>query len=230
MKNIRIVLAFIFILLAPAAFAEEEKEESMASFVWHSAVNKFRNATKNGVLQCIKSRRSVRSYASGQIKESDLLAVIEAGLYAPSAKNGQPWHITVVQNAGLLEEMTAQYKEEIIKRGGEAAKIAEEDTAFKIFHGAPCAIIVSGDASDEMSYIGCAAAVENMLIAATSLGLGTCWMQSTMLLFEGSKGTELIKTIKIPDGYKPLYTFAMGYPAEEPEEKPRKAGAVTYVK
>lgn len=224
----KIVLCLV--LLAPFAVFAEEKEGSFVGVAWHNAMTKFRNATKNETINVIKNRRSIRAYKPGQVNEKDLLAVIEAGLYAPSAKNSQSWHFTVVQNSGLLDTMTEMYKQEIIQRGGEAAKIAEEDTTFRIFHGAPCAIIVSGDEKDEMAAINCAAAVQNMLIAAEALGLGTCWMQSNMILFEGVKGKELMKTMQVPEGYKPLYTFALGYKAENPEPKPRKEGGVTYIK
>jgi nitroreductase len=228
-KNLKkLLLCFVFLI--PVISFAGEKDDSFVNLAWNSAMSRFRNAATNDIIKVIKNRRSVRAYQPEQIMERDMLAVVEAGLYAPSAKNGQPWHITVIQNQGLLEEMTAMFKEEVIKRGGESAKIAEEDTAFKIFHGAPCAIIVSGDATAEAASIDCAAAVENMLIAAESLGLGTCWMQSNMLLFESSKGAELIKTMKIPDGYKPLYTFSIGYKAEMPEAKPRKSGTYTFIK
>jgi nitroreductase len=228
----RIVVAAVLltVMLAPAAFPAEDTGDGPVKMMWNSAMTKFRNAAKNGVLQVIKERRSVRAYKPEQIKESELLAVIEAGLYAPSAKNSQPWHFTVIQNAGFLEELTLAYRDEIKSRGGDTAKIADEDKEFKSFNGAPCAIIISGEAADDMAGVSCAAAVQNMLIAAASLNLGACWLQTHMILFEGLKGEKLAQTIRIPEGYRPLYAISLGYPAEQPEPKPRRTGTVTYVK
>ncbi|HRU39295.1 MAG TPA: nitroreductase family protein, partial [Candidatus Goldiibacteriota bacterium] len=171
MNTLRVALLALAALFAAPVFADEAAE--FVNFSWNSGASRFRNASTNDVIKVIKHRRSIRAYKPEQIMERDLLAIIESGLYAPSAMNRQPWHITVIQNQGFLEELTALFKDEIMKRGGEAAKVAEEDTSFRIFHGAPCAVIVSGDTADEMAAVSCAAAVENMLIAAESLGLGT---------------------------------------------------------
>jgi nitroreductase len=224
------LVAICLILALPAAAMPDDKDAGFIQIQWKNAQPDFRGASTNQTIKSIKSRRSIRIYSQDQVREKDLLAVIEAGLYAPSGKNLQPWHITVVQSKDMLDKMTELYKEEFKSAGGDFAKMLEDNPDFRIFFGAPIGIIVSGDQTSEFSAIDCAAAVENMMIAAESLGLGTCWIQTNMILFDGKEGKELMKELGIPEGYKPLYTFSLGYPAEKPEVKPRKEDTVNYVK
>jgi nitroreductase len=63
------------------------------------------------MLQIIKSRRSTRSFLPEQIKEDELQAILEAGIYAPSATNQQPWHFTVIQNKDLIDWLSNGFKE-----------------------------------------------------------------------------------------------------------------------
>jgi nitroreductase len=228
-KKIRILfLCVIFIL--PLAVIAGENEDNFVQVAWKKAGDRIKEMSMNETIKHIRSRRSVRVYKPEQVKDRDLNAILEAGLYAPSGRNKQPWHFTVIQNVELLDKLTALYKEEYDKSGVDLTKKLADDPNFRIFHGAPTGIIVSGDGKDEYAAAGCAAAVENMMIAAESLGLGTCWMQMNMVLFEGLKGAELAKELGVPDGYKVLYTFALGHPAEKPEAKERRENTVNIIK
>jgi nitroreductase len=224
------LIAICLILAVPSAILPDDNDAGFVAIQWKNVQPDYRGASTNQTIKNIKNRRSIRVFTAERPSQKDLLAVVEAGLYAPSGKNLQPWHITVITNPGVLERMTDLYKEEFKSAGGDFAKMLEENPDFKIFYGAPVGIIVSGDEKSEYSAIDCAAAVENMMIAAASLDLGTCWMQTNMVLFEGVKGKELMKLLSIPEGYKPLYTFALGYPAEKTQAAPRRDDTVHFVK
>jgi nitroreductase len=217
-------------LTLPAITSAEEKDDNVAQIVWKKAENRIKAAAINDTLKHIRNRKSVRVYRPMQVKDSELQAVIQAGQYAAAGTESQSLHITVIQNVEMLEKMTGIFKDEFKKAGGDAEKQFGENPDFKIFYGAPTGIIVSGGEKSPYALVDCAAAVENMLIAAESLGLGTCWLQMNMIIFEGEKGKELVKELRIPDGYKPLYTFALGYKAEDTGSEMRGENAVTYVK
>ena len=222
--------AICLILTVPSVVLPEDNAGGFVQIQWKNAQPDYRGASTNQTIKSIKNRRSVRVYTPERPSQKDLLAIVESGLYAPSGKGLQPWHITVITNPAVLERMTDQYKEELKAEGGDFAKMLEENPDFKLFFGAPVGIIVSGDEKSEFSAIDCAAAVENMMIAAESLDLGTCWIQANMVLFDGVKGKELMKLLGIPEGYKPLYTFSLGYPAEAPQAAPRRDDTVHFVK
>ncbi len=224
------ILFLCMIFTLPLAAVAGENEGNFVQIAWKKAGNRIKEMSMTQAIKDIKSRRSIRAYRAEQIKDKDLNAIIESGLYAPSGLNRQPWHFTVIQNVEILDRLTALYKDEYDKSGLDLTRKLADDPDFRIFHGAPTGIVVSGDEKDEYAAAGCAAAVENMMIAAESLGLGACWMQMNLVLFEGVTGRELAKELGVPDGYKVLYTFALGHPAEKPEAKPRKDGTVNIIK
>ncbi|MEW6698449.1 MAG: nitroreductase family protein [Bacillota bacterium] len=77
----------------------------------------------------------------------------------------------------------------------------------------------------------CTAATQNMLIAAQSIGIGTCWTQSVIHLFEGEQAAPLKKELGIPDQYKPLYAISLGYKAQDNQQAPpRKENHMNYIK
>lgn len=185
----------------------------------------------NEVIQCILNRRSIRSYKPEQIKDEEIQAIVQAGIYAPSAGNGQPWHITVIQNKVVLEGMSSAIKELLLKSDNPYFQQRAQAEGFNVFHKAPAVVVVSGDVESRFVPVDCAAAVENMLVAAASLKIGSCWIGMADVLFSAEEGREFIKELGIPEGYKPVYTLILGYPAEDyPKAPPRKDNTVNFIK
>lgn len=184
----------------------------------------------NETLQVIKNRRSVRSYTEEQITDRELEAVLEAARYAPSPGGSQPWHFSVIQDRELIRALSEDSKEVARKREVEFLRALGNNPEYHAFHGAPTVIVVSGDESQPFAAAACAAATQNMLLAAEALGLGACWVNFGLLVFEGEKEEHYRKILGIPQGYRPLYSVALGYRrGERPTAAPRKAGAVSYV-
>ncbi len=181
----------------------------------------------NDTLNLIKQRRSIRKFTAEQISESDLQALLEAAILAPSAINQQKWHFTAVQDRGLLDVMVGIVKENILKTGIEFLVKRASMPGYDTFHHAPTIIMVSGD---ESARIDCGAAAENILIAAESLGLGSCIMTSPAFLFASDKGNGLRKRLGIPEGYNHICTIALGHKAETPEMPPRTRDVITYLR
>lgn len=174
------------------------------------------------VLEIIKSRRSVRKYKPEQISQESLEKIIEAGIYAPTAHNQQPWHFTVIQNTELLDRINNYVREEMCKSDSDWIKKMGSKPDFKVTYDAPTLVIVSAR-QDAMAWrVDCAAAIENMLIAAESMDIGSVWLG--LMRFYFANGDEVAK-LGIPQGYEPYYGVSFGYKAHKrvqpaPERNP----------
>jgi nitroreductase len=185
----------------------------------------------NQTLQTIRNRRSTRAFKPEQINEEELNAIIEAAIYAPSATNKQPWHFTVVQNKEMLEKLNESFKELAKKSDNDYVKRVGDNEKFHVFYNAPTVILVSGDEQNHYAAVDCATAVENMLIAATSLDIGSCWIGFIAYLLNSENGKEFMKELGIPEGYKQLHAVALGYKKVNVTNAPaRKENSVNYVR
>ena len=180
----------------------------------------------NQVLKTIKSRRSVRKYQSRQIRDDELENILEAAIYAPSGHNDQSWHFTIIQDEDLINEISDGAKE--VMRTMDVEWIAKmgaiED--LNIFYHAPTAIIVSGKTDAVTPHADCCAAIENILLAAESLDIGSCWIKLAKFFFINP---ENVKKLHIPGGYEVQYGVALGYKVKEnPTALERKQNVFTY--
>jgi len=181
----------------------------------------------NKVLEVIKSRRSIRKSLPEQLKEEQLQAILEAGNYAPSAHNEQSWHFTVIRNKELLDRISAKSKEAMAAQGEDWVKNMGGNKEFHLFYHAPAVIVVSMRKDALSPLVDCCAAIENMLLAAESLDIGTCWIGLVRYYF--AQKDELPR-LKLPAGYEPCYAVALGYKDQRPAKAlPRTAAAVTYI-
>ncbi len=182
---------------------------------------------KNNVLDVIKSRRSIRKYLPEPLKQKELDAILEAGLYAPSAHNDQSWHFTVVRDPELLERMSALSKERMAKDSTDWVREMGSNPKFHLFYRAPAVVVVSMRKDAISPLVDCSAAIENMLIAAESLDIGSCWIGLARYYFSIK---EELPRLGIPEGYEPCYAVALGYKGQRPSRAlPRRKGTVNYI-
>ncbi len=151
--------------------------------------------------EAIKSRRSIRFFQKKKVVRKVILKIIEAANYAPSACNRQDWHFIVIDNQKKLKRIT------------------EEGGAYFI-KDAPLAILVLykniTDNVEYQDYVqSAAAAIQNMHLKITSLGLGSCWVANLP-----HKNT-LRKIFKIPFHYDPIALIVVGYPRFKAKTIPR---------
>ncbi len=184
----------------------------------------------NDTIQAIKSRRSIRVFQSDQIKSHELEAIIEAGLFAPSAMNQQPWHVTVVQNPELLSSINHDAKSELARQEEDYLRKFGENGAFNILYNAPTAIIVSAASNSHYAPTDCAALTQNILLAAESLNIGSCWIGLANFALKGEKASDYKKQLELPEGFDPCFTIALGYKKTTTTAAPeRKVNTVNYV-
>ena len=183
------------------------------------------------VLQAIRQRRSIRTFKPQQISDSELQTIIEAGQFAPSARNEQPCHFSVVQNKGLQGKINQVIQKVFLNSGDPAFIERAKVENFSPFYHAPTLIIVSADAKVVAPEVDSSLALGSMFLAAHALGIGSVWIHSLRSLFSNDEGKALNKELQIPEGYVIYGSGAFGYNAgEEPVAAPRKPDMVTFIK
>jgi len=149
------------------------------------------------LLRIIYNRRSVRRYERRSVPDDVLRAILEAGRQAPSARNLQPYCFIVVRDPELKKKLVFS----------EWNRFIEE---------APIVIVGCGDSRAKWAIVDVAIALQNMVIAAEALGLGTCWIGHFT-------EDEVKRALKIPEHMKVVAMITLGYPAERPEPRPKKS-------
>jgi nitroreductase len=185
----------------------------------------------NETIQIIKARRSTRAFLPEQIKEEELQTIIEAGLYAPSASNQQPWHVTVIQNKQLIEWMSNGFKTLAKSSDNDYLKNVGNNENFHVFYNSPTVILLSGDETKSSAAVDCAAVVQNMLIAAEALGIGSCWIGFIAHFLNSAESKTYLKELGIPEGFKQIHGVALGYKKNKAANAPeRKQNVINYIR
>ncbi len=159
------------------------------------------------VLQAISSRRSHREYSPKQIPEETLDMILTAALESPSARNRQPWHFSVCQDSALIQEVHDEAAG-VMGKGG-SPRFA--DPNFQIFYHAPTVIFIFGEAENPWAPVDCGIAVENISLAAESLGIGSVILGLPKPAFFGEKAAELKQKLSCPEGYDFVIAISLGY-------------------
>ncbi len=181
----------------------------------------------NEVLETIKSRRSIRKYRSEQIKNEELDMILEAAIYAPTGHNDQPWHFTVIQNKELIDEMSVKSKDAMAESPVNWMASMGRAENLHLFYNAPTVIVVSGKKDAVSPLVDCCAAIQNMLIAAESLDIGSCWVGLVKFFFENP---ENVAKFNLPENYEPYYAVCLGYKDSSNNIAPeRKIEVVNYI-
>lgn len=185
----------------------------------------------NETLNVIKQRRSIRRFDSRRISSEALDAILEAALFAPSAMNQQKWYFSVVQNKAILDEMVEITRTNQLNSNVPLLVQKAGSADYHTYYYAPTVVIVSGDQQAKFISIDCAAAAQNIALAAASLGVGSCIMTSAGLLFASEKGRAMRKTLGIPSGYEHVCTVALGYQmGDSPAAPPRNREVINFIK
>ena len=182
--------------------------------------------TDNPVLRTIMERRSIRKYKTDPVPREKMDIILRCGINAPSAMNGQPWEVRVVDNPEFIDGVTKLFVESA--KDDERMLKMVQDPGFKnMFHNAPAVIFIAG--KDGEGKFDCGLLSENIMLAAHAMGLGTCCLGSPIGFMKSDLATDYRKRLDFSEGYELYYAIAIGYPDESPEAKPRDASKVRYV-
>jgi nitroreductase len=188
----------------------------------------------NPVIEAIKKRRSVRSYEVKAVPKDVLNTLIDAGNQAPSAMNSQPWRFVVVEDKDLKKKLLGaalpnakkileNVKAEDPERYKQIMKRYEE-MEDPIYYSAPAVLFVIG--SGRYADHSCPLACENIMLAAYSLGIGSCWVGFGSMVTEDK---EVIKALDLKEDEKIYGPIVLGYPKIFPDPPPKKAPVVKWL-
>jgi nitroreductase len=159
---------------------------------------------------CIKGRRSVRAYTNEPVSSEQLEAVLEAGVWAPTGMNRQPWRFIVIQNKELIKYVSDETKKAVQQAMPFMTKQFQTE-ADVICYDAPMLLLVCAEKDKQWSRLNLldsVLAAQNMFLKAYEIGLGTCYMGFIQMLNEKP---DVLKKIGVPDNCELLVPFVMGH-------------------
>ena len=162
------------------------------------------------------NRRSVRKYTNQQVPDELLDQVLEAGLYAPTGMNTQNIYMVAVRD-NETRNLMMRLNAAVMGRDGDP------------FYGAPCVIVVLGDASGYPVVENGSLVLGNLMNAAHAAGLGSCWIHRAKQTFETEEGKSLLRKWGLPDTLVGIGNCILGYAEETPDARPRKEGRIVKV-
>lgn len=195
----------------------------------------------DATMKVIQDRRSIRHFTEEPVSDQDLDMILEAARQAPSGENAQPWRFIIVKDEGVRKKMgaiagggsgrrfTAEFvTKKMQERFAGLEDEAKKQAAFKkltsgqvsaFMADAPVNIVVCGKKDVwDMPY-DTSAAIENMLLMITALGLGACWVIAPCI---DIRDEERIKALlDIPEGFKSVSVLSVGHPARSHRPRPR---------
>jgi F420 biosynthesis protein FbiB-like protein len=183
----------------------------------------------------LEQRRSVRRYQKQKVTKTVVARLIRAGTWAPSAHNAQPWRFVVVESMAkkrlLAETMAAAFRRDLERDGKLPAEVeARIASSVERFRSAPLLLLacltmessgvyqdtVRQQAEHVMGVQSVAAAIQNILLAAYAMGLGSCWHCAPLFC-----PAEVRGALKLPDNFQPQALITLGVAAESPTPPPR---------
>lgn len=172
---------------------------------------------KNEVLSCLETRRSCRSFRKEQVKDEELNAILEAGLFAPSGMNRQSTVIVVVKDEDTLAVLRRLNAEVMAGMTGDP------------FYGAPEVLVVLADKRVMTCVEDGSLVMGNLLNAAESVGVAACWIHRARETFETKEGRALLERWGLDDNYIGIGNCIIGYAEGDGREAaPRRPGRIIF--
>jgi nitroreductase len=182
----------------------------------------------NAIINNILARRSVRQFTEKQISDEILNTILNCGINAPSAMNKQPWAIRVVQNSKILYAINQEFINWAKGKQLQGSASHASEPNFSVFHHSPTLVVVAADVENHYSKGDCGMFAQNVMLAAESLGIGTCVIGNITAAIEHSE--HLKKALQIPENYEVMFGIAVGYKAESPDVKLKNKDKVQWIR
>lgn len=194
---------------------------------------------ENQVLEVISKRRSIRKYKKEQISEEKLSLIIEAGRFAPSGGNNQTNHFIAIQNRETLQELKLMVEKEFAKmeikedtyRSLKNSILASKKGGYDFTYNAPTLIVVANQKGYGNAMADCSVALENMMLAAVSLDIGSCWINQLHWLDDNKSIHAYMMKLGLTENETICGGLALGY-SQMSDMLPlkRTGNTVTYIK
>jgi nitroreductase len=170
----------------------------------------------NEIIENIMSRRSCREFTDKNIKKEDLDLILKAAINAPSGMNKQTWQFTVISNKTKITEL-CQLIEKLLDR-----------ESYNMYN--PKVLILASNNKENVNGLAdCACALQNMFLAATSIGIGSCWINQLRTICDENEIRDYLDKIKIPNSHKVWGIAALGYPAGQLKVKEKDSSKIVFI-
>ena len=181
------------------------------------------------VTEAIAARRSVRQYTDQPVARETIEQLLAAAVQAPSARNSQAWAFGVIEGREQVAAMGERARQallaELDRQGVTGDFRNRVATGGPLFYGAPTLVVIYATVADEFAAINCSLAAQNLMLMATQLDLGTCWIGlAAPLLSDASAKAEL----GVPAEYQAVAAIIVGHPAGEAPAPEKNPPAVLY--
>ena len=181
------------------------------------------------VSEAIMQRKSVRSYTDKPVSADDVAKIVEAGQWAP---NAGPFNMSVIRNADLLKRINDLTSKAMLASGNDFLVERASLPGYQPLYGAPVMIILSGPSDAPYTQLNVATSAENMLLQATGLGLGSCFLRSPAFALNAEENRAIAGEAGIAEGAPMQCAVVFGYTDDENKFRRRereKRGSVTFV-
>ena len=176
-------------------------------------------------IECINSKRSIRAYEETQIPYETVMELLTLGTKASTGSNHQPWGFVVIQDAREIEDLSKNIKAYLLENLEKYPYLSQyeawlQSEKYSIFNNASTLIVVYGNTDSHWYIYDCTLAAGNIMLAAYSKGIGTCWIGFAEYYFNKP---EFKKKYKIPENYELVAPLSCGYikgTVKPPERKP----------
>lgn len=173
---------------------------------------------ENPVIENIMARRSIRQYKQQPVARDTMKVILECGINAPNGQNKQSWEVRVVDNKATLDKI-----KELMSEG-------RDMNVGSCFRNAPVMTFIARDKSYDFSAYDCGLLAENMMLSATSLGVGSiCLGSPVRFIMDSPRKDDILSMLGFSEGYELCLCVGFGYPNESPAAKPRDWNKVKFI-
>jgi nitroreductase len=183
----------------------------------------------NETLKTIAARYSCRDFAGTPLTDEQVKAIVDAALAAPSAVNRQPWHIIMITDKSIIDDMDKEAISILAAAEDKSAYERIQSRGGKVFYNAPSMVMVASDGSS-YGTMDCGILSQNVCLAAQSLGLGSVIVGMAGIPLSGPNGEALKKRMQFPDGYVFGIGILVGTPKTAGKPHELNPNKVTYIK
>lgn len=170
----------------------------------------------NAAMENILTRRSVRAFEEKEIPREELEQIAKAAIYAPSGQNKQTWKITVVTDRAKIQALAKAVGEKLGREGYD-------------MYSPQVLVIPSNDRDNHHSQDDNACAMENIMLAAHSFGIGSVWLNQVRDVCDVQEVRDILRDWEIPDNHVIFGIAALGYPKTSADQNPEKKGQIHFV-
>ncbi|MCW1884926.1 nitroreductase [Luteolibacter flavescens] len=190
----------------------------------------YEGSSRDAIIDNMMTRRSIRKYTTEQVSQEQLDVIMRCAIYAPSALNKQPWEMRVVQNPDILAEVNKRFLRFAQGKEFQGSAARYREPGFSIFHSAPTLIVIAGDKDIPTATLDIGITLQNILLSAAALGLGTCPLGSLVPILNLPENADLLKLMNIPTDHQVTINVALGHAAESPTAPIRYSDRVKIIR